>query len=156
MARPVSISSTPTIGSPIDAAGFGLRTNDAVGHSTPRKLLEDALAAHRKGRIGDAKRLYASVLKIDPTNAAAHGNLAIIAAQQGDLTSAERLIRREIELRPDYPASRNNLGSVLQQQGRLVDAIAAHGQAVKLDPHNPEAFLSPGNAPRRHVAPEHA
>ena len=134
----------------MNAAGFGLRTNDAVGHSTPRQLLEDALAAHRKGRIGDAKRLYASVLKIDPTNAAAHGNLAIIAAQQGDLTSAERLIRREIELRPDYPASRNNLGSVLQQQGRLVDAIAAHRQAIKLNPNYAEAFLALGNALRQH------
>jgi protein O-GlcNAc transferase len=126
-----------------------LRTNDAVGHSTPQQLLEDALAAHRKGRIGDAKRLYASVLKIDPTNAAAHGNLAIIAAQQGDLTSAERLIRREIELRPDYPASHNNLGSVLQQQGRLVDAIAAHRQAIKLNPKYAEAFLALGNALRQ-------
>src|ERR1700681_3866761 len=98
------------------AAGFRLRTNAAVGHSTPEQLLEDALAAQRRGSIGDARRLYASVLSIDPTNAAAHGNLAIIAAQQGDLAGAERLIRREIERRPDYPASYNNLGMVQQQQ----------------------------------------
>ena len=66
---------------------FRLRTNDAVGHSTPEQLLENALAAHRRGTIADAKRLYASVLRIDPTNAAAFGNLAIIAAQQGDLAA---------------------------------------------------------------------
>jgi predicted O-linked N-acetylglucosamine transferase (SPINDLY family) len=133
----------------LNAAGFGLRTNDAVGHSTPQQLLEDALAAYRKGRVGDAKRLYAAVLKIDPTNAAAHGNLAIIAAQQGDLTGAERLVRREIELRPDYPASHNNLGSVLQQQGRPADAVAAHRQAIKLNPNYAEAFLALGNALRQ-------
>jgi protein O-GlcNAc transferase len=133
----------------LNAAGFGVRTNDAVGHSTPQQLLQDALAAHRRGSIADAKRLYASVLKIDPTNAAAHGNLAIIAAQQGDLTGAERLIRREIELRPDYPASHNNLGSVLQQQGRLADAVAAHLQALKLNPNYAEAFLALGNALRQ-------
>jgi len=108
--------------------------------------MEDALAAQRRGAIADAKRLYASVLRIDPTNAAAHGNLAIIAAQQGDLVGAERLIRREIELRPDYPASHNNLGSVLQQQGRLADAIAAHRHAIKFKPNYAEAYLALGNA----------
>src|SRR5450759_5926296 len=106
--------------------------SDAVGHSTPEQLLENALAAQRRGSLADAKRLYASVLRSDPTNAAAFGNLAIIAAQQGDLAGAERLIRKEIELRPDYPAGYNNLGSVLQQQARLVDAVVAHRQAIKL------------------------
>jgi predicted O-linked N-acetylglucosamine transferase (SPINDLY family) len=117
-----------------------------VGHSTPEQLLEDALAAQRSGSIGDAKRLYASVLRIDPTNAAAFGNLGIIAAQQGDLAAAERLFRQEIRLRPNYPAGYNNLGSVLQQQARLDDAIAAHRHAIKLNPNYAEAFLALGNA----------
>src|ERR1039457_7281461 len=132
MERRISISNTLTIGSASECCVFPLRTNDAVGHSTPEQLLENALAAQRRGSLGDAKRLYASVLRIDPANAAAHGNLAIIAAQQGDLAGAERLIRQEIKLRPNYPASYNNLGSVLQQQGRLADAIAAHRHAIKL------------------------
>jgi protein O-GlcNAc transferase len=85
----------------VNAACFRLRTNDAVAHSTPEQLLQDALAAQRRGSLPDAKRLYASVLGIDPANAAAYGNLAIIAAQQGDLATAERLIRKEIELRPN-------------------------------------------------------
>ena len=85
------------------AAVFRSRTNTAVGHSTPEQMLEDALAAQRRGSIGDAKRLYASVLRIDPTNAAAHGNLAIIAAQQGDFAAAERLFLQEIRLRPNHP-----------------------------------------------------
>ncbi|MDB5611728.1 MAG: uncharacterized protein JWP25_8628 [Bradyrhizobium sp.] len=124
----------------------GLRTNDAVGHSTPEQLLENALAAQRRGSIGDAQRLYASVLSIDPANAAAYGNLAIIAAQQGDLAGAERLFRQVIKLRPNDPAGYNNLGSLLLQQGRLADAIAAHRQAIKLKPNYAEAYLALGNA----------
>lgn len=120
--------------------------NDAVGHSTPEQLLESALAAQRRGSIGDAKRLYASVLSIDPTNAAACGNLAIIAAQQGDLAGAERLFRQEIELRPNHPAGHNNLGLVLQQQARPADAIAAHRHAIRLNPNYAEAHLALGNA----------
>src|ERR1700680_2256100 len=127
---------------------FSQRTNDTVGHSTPEQLLENALAAQRKGSIGDAKRLYASVLSIDPTNAAAHGNLAIIAAQQGDLAGAERLIRRNMELRRNYPASYNNLGLVLQQQDRLADAIVAHSHAIKFKPDYAEAHLARGTRVR--------
>jgi protein O-GlcNAc transferase len=120
-----------------------------VAPSTPQQLLENALAAHRSGRIADAKRLYASVINADPANAAAFGNLAIIAAQEGDLAGAERLIRRQIELKPDYPASYNNLGSLLQQQGRWADAIIAHQHALNLNPNYAEAYLALGNA-RKH------
>ncbi len=108
--------------------------------------MKNAVAAQRSGALADAKRLYAAVLKIDPVNAAAFGNLAIIAAQQGDLAAAERLMRREIELRPNYPASYNNLGSVLQQQARPADAIVAHRQAIKLNPNYAEAHFALGNA----------
>ena len=133
----------------MNAADFRLRTDDAVGHPTPEQLLRDALAAQRRGAIGDAKRLYAAVLRIDPTNAGAFGNLAVIAAQQGDLVGAERMFRQQIKLRPDDPAAHNNLGSVLQQQGRLADAIAAHHHAMKLKPNYGEAYFALGNALRQ-------
>ena len=133
----------------MNAAAWRLRTNGTVGHSTPQQLLQDALSAQRRGQIADAKRLYASVLRVDPTNAAAFGNLAIIAVQQGDLAGAERMLRHEIKLRPDYPVGHNNLGLVLQQQTRFLDAIAAHRQAVKLNPNYAEAYLALGNAQRQ-------
>jgi len=123
-----------------------IETHDAVEHSTPKQLLQEALAAHRRGQIADAKRLYASLLSLDPANPAAIGNLAIIAAQEGDLAGAERLFRQEITLRPNDPAGFNNLGSVLQQQARWADAIAAHRRAIKLRPNYAEAHLALGNA----------
>jgi protein O-GlcNAc transferase len=118
--------------------------------------LENALAAQRQGSIADAKRIYASLLNIDPANAAAYGNLAIIAAQQGDLATAERLFREGIRLNPADPAGYNNLGSVLQQQGRLADAIAAHRHAIKLNPNYAEAYLALGNALRQQSSLEEA
>jgi protein O-GlcNAc transferase len=126
-----------------------------VGRSADQ-LLKDALAAQRSGAIGDAKRLYASVLGIDPGNAAAHGNLAVIAAQHGDFTTAERLFRQGIGLRPDDPASYNNLGTLLQQQGRTEEAVAAHRQAITLNPNYGEAHLALGNALRQQGKPDEA
>ena len=112
-------------------------------------LFKKAIEAHRGGAVENAKILYREVLTADPDNAAAYGNLAIIAAQQGDLAGAERLMRQEIELRPNTPAGYHNLGSVLQQQGRLADAIAAHRHAIKLKPDYAEAFLALGNGLRQ-------
>jgi predicted O-linked N-acetylglucosamine transferase (SPINDLY family) len=126
-----------------------LQANEAVMRPTVGQLFEDALAAHRRGAIEDAQRLYASILKIDPANAAACGNLAIIAVQQGDLAGAERLFREEIRLRPNQAPGHNNLGLVLQQQGRLTEAIAAHRQALELNPGYAQAFFALGNALER-------
>jgi predicted O-linked N-acetylglucosamine transferase (SPINDLY family) len=117
-----------------------------VQRKTPQQLFQDALAAQRSGSPAEAKRLYALVLTLDPANAAAWGNLAIIAAQEGDVAEAERLLGRQIALRPHHPAGYNNLGLFLQQQNRLAEAIAAHRQALEYNPHYAEAFLALGNA----------
>jgi protein O-GlcNAc transferase len=112
-------------------------------------LFRKAIEAHRNGAVERAEILYREVLTADPRNAAAYGNLAIIAAQQGDLAGAERLMRQEIRLQPNAPAGYHNLGSVLQQQGRLADGIAAHQHAIKLNPNYAEAFLALGNGFRQ-------
>jgi protein O-GlcNAc transferase len=83
------------------------------------QILREAEGAHRRGALGDAKRLYRQVLEVDARNVAACGNLAIIAAQEGDLAQAESLFRRVVAARPNYPEGHNNLGALLQQQGRL-------------------------------------
>jgi predicted O-linked N-acetylglucosamine transferase (SPINDLY family) len=111
-----------------------------------QRLFEQAIGAHRRGAIEEARSLYREVLRIDPRNAAANGNLAIIAAQHGDLPGAEKLFREGIKLRPDYAPGHNHLGMVLQQQGRWTEAAAAHRHAIKLDPHYADAHLALGNA----------
>ncbi|MBV9458647.1 MAG: tetratricopeptide repeat protein, partial [Bradyrhizobium sp.] len=112
----------------------------------PELLMQQAVSAQRRGALPEARLLYERLLRLDPRNAVACGNLAIIAAQQGDLAGAERLFREGIRLRPDYPAGHNHLGTVLQQQGRWKEAIAAHAQAIELDPNYAEAHLALGNA----------
>jgi protein O-GlcNAc transferase len=114
------------------------------------QILREAGGAHRRGAIGEAKRLYRQVLGIDASNVAACGNLAIIAAQEGDLAQAEALFRRVVAARPNYPEGHNNLGALLQQQGRLDEAIAEHRRAIALRPDHAAAHLHLGNAFKRH------
>ena len=97
-----------------------------LDETASQRLFERAIDAHRKGFVEDAKSLYHELLRADPKHAAAHGNLAIIAAQQGDFVRAEALFRLEIRLNPDSASAYNHLGSVLQQQGKWNEAVAAH------------------------------
>ena len=110
------------------------------------QLLAQAVAAHRRGAIDDAKRLYQQILNLEPRHEAACANLAIIAAQQGDLATAERLFRQTVELRPDYAEGFNNLGTLLLQRGRPAEAAAAHRRAIALKPGYAEAHFALGNA----------
>src|SRR5262249_59217093 len=88
------------------------------------QILQQAVAAHRKGATEDAEPLYRQVLSLDPRSEAACGNLAIIAAQQGDLAAAEGLFRRAAALRPHHPPGLHNLRTALQPQGTAAATIA--------------------------------
>ncbi|MCP4615032.1 MAG: tetratricopeptide repeat protein [Bradyrhizobium sp.] len=116
-----------------------------MNRSSSGELMEQALAAQRRGSLADAERLYRSVLGLDADNALACGNLAILMAQRGNLAEAERLFRRSIALKPNDPVGYSNLGLLLQQQGRLTEAVAAHRQAIALNPSYAEAFFRLGN-----------
>src|SRR5437660_4336739 len=121
----------------------------AVSAASVDEILRQAEDAHRRGALGEAKRLYREALARDGGNIAACGNLAIIAAQEGDLAQAESLFRRAVAARPNYPEGHNNLGALLQQQGRLDEAVAAHRRAIALRPDYAAAHLHLGNAFKR-------
>ncbi len=111
-------------------------------------LFRQAVEAQRRGDVAQAARLYREVLRLDPRDEAACGNLAIIAAQQGDLAGAERLFRQALALRPN-PEGFNNLGTLLLQQGRAAEAAEAHRQAIALWPDHAAAHFALGNALKR-------
>jgi predicted O-linked N-acetylglucosamine transferase (SPINDLY family) len=111
-----------------------------------RRLFEQAIEAHRRGAIEDAKSLYDQALRADPANVAACANLAIIAAQEGDFVRAEALFRENIRLQPNGAVGHHHLGSVLEQQGRWAEAVVAHSEAIRLDSKYAQAHLGLGNA----------
>jgi predicted O-linked N-acetylglucosamine transferase (SPINDLY family) len=114
--------------------------------ASAESIFQEAIAAHRRGALDEARRFYAEILRLDPRNDAARGNLAIIMAEQGDLLGAETLFRQALALRPNDPVAWNNLGSTLQQQGKLADAVMAHRRAITLMPGYAEAWLALGSA----------
>jgi protein O-GlcNAc transferase len=109
-------------------------------------LLQQALAAHRRGAIAEAAPLYRRVLEVAPTNNVACTNLAVIATAAGDFDEAETMFRRAVELRPDAAEAQYNLGFILQEQGKLDAAIEVYRHALALRPDMPQAYTNLGVA----------
>jgi protein O-GlcNAc transferase len=110
------------------------------------QLLQQALAAHRRGAVAEAAPLYRRVLEIAPTNNVACTNLAAIATQAGDFDEAETMFRRAVELKPDAAEAHYNLGFILQERGKLDAAIEVYRRALALRPDMPQAHTNIGVA----------
>lgn len=96
------------------------------------QILQQSLAAHRRGALAEAAPLYRRVLEIDPANEVACTNLAAIAVQTGDLGEAEILYRRVVTLKPNSAQAHYNLGYILQEQDRIDLAAAAYRRVIVL------------------------
>ena len=110
------------------------------------QLLQQALAAHRRGAVAEAAPLYRRVLEIAPTNNVACTNLAAIAAAAGDFDEAEAMFRRAVELKPDAAEAHYNLGFILQERGKLDAAIEVYRRALALRSDLPQACTNLGVA----------
>lgn len=95
--------------------------------------LDDALALHKAGRIGEAEARYRAILEAEPTHASALHLLGVIALRKGRAEEAAALIERAIAQRPDSAAYHNNLGNARRALGRDEDAMASYRRAVELD-----------------------
>jgi tetratricopeptide (TPR) repeat protein len=95
-------------------------------------LLEEALRAHNAGHAQEAARLYQHVLKYDPNDLVALGNLARLFGESGQYAQCEELLHRLTVLAPKHVDAYVNLGTILHEQGKLDAAIEACRSALQL------------------------
>jgi Tfp pilus assembly protein PilF len=74
------------------------------------------------GRTAEAKAALSSALAQNPSLAAAHRTLGLIAARDGRDDEAEERLRRALELDPDEHDALLNLGLILRRHGRAAEA----------------------------------
>jgi protein O-GlcNAc transferase len=110
------------------------------------QLLQQALAAHRRGALAEAAPLYRRVLEAAPANNVACTNLAAIATAAGDFDEAETMFRRAVALTPASAEAHYNLGFILQEQDKLDAAIEAYRRALALRPDMPQPYTNLGVA----------
>ncbi len=110
------------------------------------QTIKDAVALHRQGRLREAEKLYARVLKAAPENFDALHLLGLAKAQAGQMGEAYRLMSAALKLNPKAPDAWLNLANVLHALKRDAEALGCLDKALALRPDDPDALLNRGNA----------
>ena len=109
-------------------------------------LLQQGLALHRRGAVGEAAARYGEVLRADPANADALYYLALISCQHGRFEEGVELARKSLDSDPKQARSHVILGRALHALGRNDDALSSFDRAIALAPE-----LAPAHANRADV-----
>ena len=110
------------------------------------QALQQAIALHQQGRIGEAKERYEEVLKASPQNADALHLLGVVAYQTKNYQAAVDLIGRAIENNPNQAAYYSNRGNALRDLKQLEAALDSYDKAISLKPDYAEFHTNRGSA----------
>ena len=112
----------------IAASGAG----NSADHA--RHLFASALRQHQAGDLGQAERLYRSVLALEPGHGQSLYLTGIIALQLGRPQEAIKSIGRALAFNEPVAEWHYNLAYAHQSVGALADAVAHYRRAVTLKP----------------------
>ncbi len=114
--------------------------------ATIRETLIKGIALQNSGRVAEAERHYASIVRVDPAHPDALHLLGLIASERGEHEKAVQLIQSAIDRVPHNPTLLSNLGVTLRRAGRLTEAIEAYRQSIALEPDSSDAHYNLGKA----------
>ena len=92
------------------------------------------------------KSLTASqtVVSIEPKDAEAHNNLAVMLQELGRSKEAETSYKKAIAVNPNYASAQNNLGVMLQDLHRYEEAQISFKHAIASQPNHVDAHYNLG------------
>ena len=106
--------------------------------------LQTAVALHQAGRLDDAEKIYAKVLKADPRNANALNLMGTIATVRARYPEAKKYFERAMQCAPRMADVPFNLAVALTALGDSPGARAAYERALTLNPRHADATLNLG------------
>ena len=109
---------------------------DALAASEFQKLVADAIALHKAGRLDAAERSYRAALRITPGHGAITHNLGVLAAAQGKHADAIGHFDVAIAAEPRYASAHYNRAAALEASGRTREAIAGYSRACAIEPEH--------------------
>src|ERR1039458_4492495 len=87
-----------------------------------QQAMQEAVALHQQGRLREAEKLYARVLKAEPEHSDALQLLGLAKAQSGQMGEAFRLMSAALKINPKAPDAWMNLANVLHALKRAAEA----------------------------------
>jgi tetratricopeptide (TPR) repeat protein len=115
---------------------------------TPQDIgqsLNLALAEQRQGRLREAEKIYARVLKAEPRNFDALNLLGAVKLQQGQAGEAQRLFSAAVKANPGVPHGWSHLGQALYALKRAPEALECLDKARALAPDNTDILYQHAN-----------
>jgi tetratricopeptide (TPR) repeat protein len=116
-----------------------------------KKTLQQAIAAHKEGKLQDAERLYLSILQSYPNHPEANQNLGVLETnkliqlfQNSQYDEAIKLGQSLTERFPKHQFAWKILGVVLGQTGRHSEALNASQTAAALPPQDAQVHYNLG------------
>ncbi len=98
-----------------------------------KKMLVEVVEYMAKGHIFKAEDICKEILKQDPRNAEAYGQLATIATRSGAHRDAERLLQHSLKQNPKVYQNWGLLGEVYRIQDKLEESEDAINKALTLE-----------------------
>ncbi len=111
-----------------------------------QQTIQEAVALHQQGRLREAEKLYARVLKAAPDHFDAMHLCGLAKAQAGQMGEAYRLMAGALKLNPQAGDAWMNLANVLHALKRDAEALDCLDKALALRPGDTNALENRGNA----------
>src|ERR1035441_2412091 len=109
------------------------------GAESAKEVFDGAVRALAAGDYETAERGFQSVLRAEPRNVAALGNLGVVYSHTNRADQAIAVYRRALQLSPDDKAILLNLGLVYLRQEAHSKALPLFARVVELDPQHLQA-----------------
>ena len=122
--------------------------------STDKKYLDlqKAMSQVQKGNLGEAEKIYRSILSDDPNNVDALRLLALLASRTGAIDQAISMLENCIKIAPDYALAWENLAKLYRQKDdpdSLQKAANCFSKATELRPDWAEGWAGLGTMQTR-------
>ena len=122
--------------------------------STDKKYLDlqKAMSQVQKGNLGEAEKIYRSILSDDPNNVDALRLLALLASRTGAIDQAINMLENCVKIAPDYALAWENLAKLYRQKDdpdSLQKAANCFIKATELRPDWAEGWAGLGTMQTR-------
>lgn len=109
------------------------------------RLINEGIGLLEVDRKDEAREALRSALNIDPGNAAALGNLAIVEMQLGNDQEALAHAQAAVRAAPGEAVHHYNLGNLLARKKRYEEALPSLQRAIEIEPGYAYAYNELGN-----------